>query len=152
MPETPSAIVTVVAPVLQGIYIHDPNDAVGTQRQFLYSSSLSVENVAVDASLLRFAGRSYPVAEFSENASQTVDVGITIPWSDTWQAECDAARAYATFRGTLTFRDGRGRIVYGIVETVRLTDKDEGTVVVFTVQRVDYTPLPFDLTLAVSEG
>jgi hypothetical protein len=147
MAETDSDIVTMLGPALQGVYIHDPNDPVDTLHNFLYNSSLTVENIAVATNQLVFAGRAYPVAEFSENNTQTVDLSLTIPWSDTWQEECDIVRAYATFRGTLTFRDGRGRLLYGIVQSVRLTDRKEGTIVTFNVQRVDYSPQPQDLTV-----
>lgn len=150
MSETDSNIVTILGPNLQGVYVHDPNDPVDTLHNFPYNGSLTVENIAVASNQLVFAGRTYPVAEFSENGTQSVDLSLTIPWSDAWQAECDTARAYATFRGTLTFRDGRGRLIYGIVQSVRLADRREGTVVTFSVQRVDYTPQPQDLTVLFS--
>jgi hypothetical protein len=143
--------VTVVAPTFLGVYIHDPVDPVGSLTPFLYSASLSVESVAGNANLLVFAGREFPVAEFGENTSRTVEVSVTIPFDEDWQAAVQDAAAYATFRGTLTFRDGRGRVVYGVVQSVKLTDRNEGTVVTFTVTQVDYTPQPFTLTTFVSE-
>jgi hypothetical protein len=151
MPTTDSDPVTVIAPSFIGVYIHDPVDPAGTLTSFLYSSSLSVENFVADANLLQFAGREFPVAEFGENSNHTVDLSITIPFDDDWQALVLTAQGYASFRDTLTFRDGRGRVIYGVVQSVRTTDRDEGSVITFTVTRVDYTPQPFDLTTFVAE-
>jgi hypothetical protein len=152
MPTTYSDPTTIAAPEFLGVYIHDPVDPVGTLTSFLYSASLSVENIASPANLLQFAGREFPVAEFGENATHSVDLSITIPFDDTWSTLVAVAQAYARFRGTLTFRDSRGRVVYGVVQSVRVTDRSEGSVVTFTVSRVDYTPQPFDLTTLVAEG
>lgn len=151
MPTTDSDPVTIVAPGFLGVYIHDPVDPAGTLIPFLYSSSLTVQNLASDANMLKFAGREFPVAEFGENATQSVDLAITIPFDDDWASSVATAEAYALFRGTLTFRDGRGRVIYGVVQNVRTTDRAEGSVVTFTVTRVDYTPQPFDLTMLVAE-
>lgn len=152
MTTTDSDPITVVAPTFLGVYVHDPVDPAGTLTSFLYSASLSVDNVASNANLLVFAGREFPVAEFGENATQSVDLSITIPFDDSWRSLVDSAQGYALFRGTLTFRDGRGRIIYGVIQAVRVTDRAEGSVVTFTIQRVDYTPQPFDLTSLVEDA
>lgn len=152
MASTDSAIASIAGPVLQGVYLHDPDDPEGTIHQFFYAPSGKTEQAAIASDMLVFAGRSRPVAEFGENQTETLDVEFTIPFDDSWASEVEQARAtWSVFR-TYAYRDGRGRTWYGVLRSIKYHDQENGTQVSFTFERVDFSPAPASITLAALLG
>ncbi len=139
MASTTSDPQTVVAPELQGLWMHDPQDAEGTIIQFLYGGAVNAESVGVSSTALQFAGRQYPVYDFGDPQNNSFDVSIQVPFSDTWYDEIAALKALPLNRTTMCFRDSRSRVVFGVVLEVKFGDEMFGTKVSFTVVRNDYT-------------
>ncbi|MEU5448652.1 hypothetical protein [Streptomyces californicus] len=139
MASTDSDQQTVLAPELQGVWMHDPTDPEGTIFQYLYGGASNAESVGVSSTALRFAGRKYPVFDFGDPQSGSYDLAITVPFSDTWYDEIAALRALPVSRTTMCFRDARARVFFGVVLEVKFADKMHGTQVSFTVQRNDYS-------------
>jgi hypothetical protein len=139
MPSTESEPVTVAAPELQGLWIHDPLNPEGTVIQFLYGGANNGETVGVSSTALQFAGRKYPVYDFGDPESNSFDVAITVPFSDDWYDEIAYLKGLPLGRTTMCFRDSRARVFFGVVLDVKFSDQMHGTQVSLSVQRNDYT-------------
>ena len=124
---------------LQGVWLHDPLDAVGTARQYPYGKSSRSEAIDVPVQELQFAGRTYPVVEYGESQDDTWTVKIQIPHGLTWSDQVEALRDFAATRRTLVFRDNRGRAAYCSLTGYRGVDVDEGTEATINLRRVDWT-------------
>ena len=136
--EEESATVEGVSIEFNGVYLHDPSDAEGTLLHYLYGGASKAETIEVDATELRFVGRTFPVFEYGEQESEQVKLGITIPFDDGHAAAVEGLRDVARSRTTWCFRDGRGRKVFGAIKGVGIADAKHGTEADLTVSRVDY--------------
>jgi hypothetical protein len=139
MAQTFSDPQTAVAPELQGVWMHDPVDPEGTIVQYLYGGAANNEAVGVSSTALQFAGRKYPVYDFGDPESNSFDLSITVPFSDTWYDEVAVLKALPLSRTTMCFRDSRARVFFGVVLEVKFADQMHGTQATFTVLRNDYT-------------
>lgn len=139
MASAESELVTVMAPELQGLWVHDPADPEGTITQHLYGGAVNGESVSVSSTALQFAGRRYSVYDFGDPQSGTFDVSIDVPFSDTWYDEIAALKALPLRRATMCFRDSRSRVVFGVVLEVKLADEISGTKVSFNMLHNDYS-------------
>lgn len=140
MASTSSTISTVVAPTLQGVWVHLPSDPAGTVRQFLYGGfSARSETAQVAAEGLQFSGRTFPIFDYGDAQSESVDASIQIPFGDTWADDLQYFRTLYAGRQTVCYRDSRQRLVFGAVSGYKVADAGEGSIVSLTVERSQYS-------------
>lgn len=123
---------------LLGVWIHDPLDAEGTVRNYLYGRSSRSTSIEVEAASLVYAGRTYQVTEYGEHQRDEYSVSIDVPHGETWASDLADLEAFAEARRTLCFRDNRGRQMFGTLSGYGESDEDGGTAVRLTFSRVDY--------------
>lgn len=126
---------------LIGVWIHDPDDPEATIRAYPYGASSRERTVDTMPTGNHYAGRAFPVVDFGEFEGEAVSVSVQIPHGATWREDVVQARALMSRRQTMLYRDNRGRVVPGTLSGYRETDQEWGTLVAFTVTRVDY-PAP----------
>lgn len=128
------------APGLVGAWIHQPSDPEGTERNFQYQAGARAESLEVEAAMLRFNGRTFPVAEFGDAETEAVALSVQLDMDDEHDAAREWWRTTLRARALVCYRDNRGRVVFGVLSgKVGLTDVASGTTVSVTVNRVDYT-------------
>lgn len=123
---------------LEGVWIHDPLDPEGTAEQFLYGKAARSTGVDVGAAGLIFAGRTYPVFEYSEHQNDTYSVKIDVPFGTAWASALADLLAFAESRRTLCFRDNRQRRMFGALSDYQEADEEWGTTATMTFTRADY--------------
>lgn len=132
MPYTDSATATGGVAFL-GLWVHDPLDAEGTIRQYLYGAAQRSLATAVEHVGTVYAGRTHPVFDWGDQRDETLTVRIDVPHGTTWRADLDALEVFAGNQRTTTVRDARGRSITGAVAGYTETDEPWGTSVSFTV-------------------
>lgn len=121
---------------LMGVWLHDPADAAGTSKHFLYDGLRRTEDWSPVVELFRFAGRPRVVAQFGEMPrEELLSVVIQTPDSSTR----DEVIALAQRKKILLYRDGRGRKYYVVVNSFSLTDDNAGGTVRLSLSVVDYS-------------
>ena len=133
-----SEVVTVVAPILRTVWIHDPDDPEGTVMHFRYHESRNESN-AVEVAGTVFAGRRYPVYDFGEHSTRNLDVPLQLTlYDDDWEQQMDYLRALLEARKAFIYRDKRGRLIYGITAGMEIGDTPIGAGVSMTIQAADF--------------
>lgn len=122
--------------LLQGVWIHDPDDPADTAVNYRYGRAARGTSLDVEANALQFAGRTYPVYDYGEQQQESYSVRIDV--ADDEPIKLRSLEGFATLRKTLMLRDNRGRRAYGTIEGFQEDDQDYGTAVGFTFNRVDY--------------
>jgi len=122
---------------LIGVWLHDPEDPVGTIQNYPYGSASRERSVDAMGAGTYYAGRTSPVVDYPEHEEEAVAFSVQIPHGATWRADVERARALASAKRTMLFRDNRGRLIPGVLSGYRETDQAWGTAVSFTVTRVD---------------
>lgn len=126
-------------PFFQGVTLHDPSDPEGTMVHYAHWRGGRMEESQVSAEFLQFAGRNFPVTSFGDPSSTNVNVTVTIPAGGGHDELVEALRRFLANREVLTYRDGRGRIIFGTIPSHNIEDRREGTDVTFSVTRNDYS-------------
>lgn len=121
---------------LQGVWIHVPNQAPGTEVQFVWDGRKSDESTQLEVEKVRVKGRTYPVAIFGDGEEYTVRQTLQL-----LNAQPQYESLYEAFmrKTVLLYRDNRGRKVFGIISGL---PKDDGFVVsetTITVDAIDYS-------------
>lgn len=148
---------------LQGVFLAsatpaDPIDPWYNWNFFAFTAPSTVDTTSLSATQLQFAGRAYPVTEFGQAQADDVQVQTTIPFQGNHLTSLDDGQsvsadtilnspdwglnALATSRTTVLFKDPRGRVVFGTISNLQVTDIDLGYDVQFTVNAVDYIEGP----------
>ena len=138
MAQATSTTTTITAPVLAGVWLHDPSDAEDTIQNFLYGNVGRSESLGVSAAPLRFIGRALPVYDMGGFESQELKINITVPSGPFEQDTVEWFRTAARNRRVLCYRDNRGRVSYGIIGGLTFTDIQIGTTVEFPFITTDY--------------
>jgi hypothetical protein len=141
MPTLDSAPVlgVILSGGLQGVWLFDPTSPSTTSVQYLYGNVGRAEGLGVENAGLQFVGRAYPVYDFGMAEVLSLSLSFTIPFSSTHDAEVLTLRTLVRNRRTLAYRDGRNRLVYGILTGITVTDSKHGTVVATTLTAIDYS-------------
>jgi hypothetical protein len=139
MAQATSTTSTATAPLLTGVWVHDPSSAEATVSNFLYGNVGRTEGISVENTELRFIGRALPVYDMGGFESQELSIDITIPYGPDEQDQVEWFRNAVRNRRTLCYRDNRGRLTYGIIGSISFADKNEGTAVSFTFHTADFT-------------
>lgn len=105
--------------ILSGVWLHDVSDAAGTSHQFRLDGGGRSTSWNLDAQLMQFDGRTYPVAEFggSQTGGVSFNLGLTQASGDLAALEALVAR-----KATLCYRDGRGRKAFGVITSLSVSD------------------------------
>lgn len=138
MAQATSSNYTTTAPILSGVWVHDPSAATATVSNFPYGNVGRTEGISVESKALRYIGRALPVYDMGGFESQTLDIKIVIPGGADEQDTAEWFRSAVRARRTLCYRDNRGRLTYGIIGSIQFSDLREGTGVSFTFETVDY--------------
>jgi hypothetical protein len=139
MAESISTTATLVAPALVGTWVFDPTGPDATEQNYPYSIGRG-QSIKPASAQLVVAGRTYPIAEFGENESETLSVPIIIPFGDGHDAQVKWWRDATRARRTLCYRDNRGRLVYGVLlDGLEVNDAVAGTNMTIKLTRVDYS-------------
>jgi hypothetical protein len=123
---------------LQGVWVHDPLDPVGTVQQYLYGKAARSTEVDVAAAGLVYAGRTYPVFEYGEHQSDRYNITVDVPNDEDWADTLATLVDFAESRRTLCVRDNRRRRMFGALSGYRESDEPWGTTASMTFARGDY--------------
>lgn len=118
-----------------GTWLHDVYDAQGTAHQFLVDGEGRSRTRTKDTQLVQFAGRKAPVAQSSKRRRAVVEGALLL--RDT--AEYEAfERIFES--DIVCYRDGRGRLEYGVIIEEPIEDEFAGRYrVSYTLNRIDYS-------------
>jgi hypothetical protein len=130
--------VEVVAPRLQGVWIHDPQDPQGTIRQYAFINSQATEARSLTGAALSFAGRAFPVFEFGDLQQRTAQLSLMVPVGTEWGAQLASLEDLLLSKRSWVYRDNRGRLLFGAVMSVSITDDPRGTVVDLTLTATEF--------------
>lgn len=138
MAQAVSQSITVTSAPLMGVWIHDPANPPETISNFPYGNIGRTEGITVQSTALNFVGRSLPVYDMGGNETHELNIDILLPTGSDEQQLVEWFRSALRQRSVLCYRDNRGRIAYGIINSLNLTDAREGTTVSFVFNTADY--------------
>lgn len=138
MSESVSVVYTIVAPALVGVWVFDPTDPDGTERNYIHADGRS-ETIKPKGASIEVAGRTNPILEFGEVTIVGLKLTVFVPFGDDhdvavqwWRDACENRRA-------INYRDNRGRLYWvGLPDGVEAVDGRAGTAFSLTLQRVDF--------------
>lgn len=138
MSESVSDTYTITGPSLTGVWVHDPVDADGTIRNYLFADG-RVESIAPVSAELEVAGRVNPIVEFGEVTLVGLKVTIFAPFGSAHDVEVQWWRDAVEARRAICYRDNRGRLVYAALPGgIAPVDGRAGTALAVDLRRVDY--------------
>lgn len=128
-----------------GCYIGPAADAVAANDEtgclkFRFPQQGQGFDVTSDATNLYFAGRTYPVVEFSIHDMTAIPVAVDCPYGEATAGYGDEADllGWERDRTVVCYRDSRGTKVYGLIRGLSFSNWQGGRVASFTVQPVDF--------------
>ncbi|HEU4754009.1 MAG TPA: carbohydrate binding domain-containing protein [Armatimonadota bacterium] len=136
---TDSAVQTATLK-LQGVWIHDPLDPVGTIAAFPYGRASRSGDLDVTSGATYYAGREYPVVDYGEPIAESVAITVVIPFGPSWAADLARLKAACSARRSMVIRDNRGRMLCAALSGYRERDQVYGTEASFSALRVDVVP------------
>lgn len=139
MPYADSEAQSAFASPLTGSWLHDVTDPEGTARQYLFGSNNRTEDIDANASEIELLGRTMPLIEFGVNESFSMDLTFIVPFDQGHDDTIAGLRDLVRLRTTLCYRDGRGRIAFGVLTDLSITDEKFGTTVSTVLQSNNYT-------------
>lgn len=138
MSETVSETYEVTAPSLVGVWVFDPTDPDGTERNYLHADGRT-EAITPESASLPVAGRTNPLLEFGELTIVGLTLTVFVPFGDEHDAGVQWWRDAALNRRAICYRDNRGRLYWvGLPGGVAPQDGRAGTAFSLTLQRVDH--------------
>lgn len=138
MAQATSIPMVINAPNLQGIWLHSTENPETTSSNYLFGNTARSETIEIQGISQRYIGRTHPVYDTGGFESQSLKLDIVIPYSETEQSEVEWFRTALRRRGSLCYRDNRGRKHFIMLAAMDIQDSPIGTVVSFTAQTVDY--------------
>lgn len=133
-----SAIDSAVSSTLTGTWLHDVADPETTARQYLFGSNAREESISAEAVVLPLVGRSLPLVEFGQNERQRIGLTFVVPFDEAHDDVVTGLRDLVNLRSTLCYRDGRGRLAFGVLTGISIVDEKSGTVVSTTLEVNNY--------------
>jgi hypothetical protein len=118
-----------------GVWIHEADNPLNTLHQFKLVSDRS-ENWQPTASLMQFAGRRLPVAEYDDAEQRTVSVKLSLLKDSN---DREALESLICSKNTLCYRDARGRKMFCHAFQLPIDDELYGNTVSLTFEEVSYT-------------
>ncbi|HET9234937.1 MAG TPA: hypothetical protein VFP10_12420 [Candidatus Eisenbacteria bacterium] len=124
--------------VLEGVWLHDPEDAASTAVNYIYGAASREHTVEAAGVGTLYAGRTFPVVDYGEHEEETLTVVVHIPHGSTYADDLATLDALARAKRTLWLRDNRGRSFAGTITAYKVQDQKWGAAVAFTFGRVHY--------------
>lgn len=129
-----SSVATEGPVVLEGVWIHDPDDPQGTISSYRFGKDTRSDDREVKKGAIQFIGRTHPIYEFGTYQEDRVPFTVTTPGvnSDEYQSLID----WYELRKTVIFRDNRQRLVEGVLTSFSGSDTSVGNDVALTIEKV----------------
>ncbi len=120
---------------VQGVVLYLVNDPEGTMHQFRIDGHGRSKKWSIESSLMRFKGRKHPVIEIGTMEDDVIDFTLIIENEEEKQA-----LDKIIYSGHICcYRDGRGRLAYGIFTEYPETDERWGGYTVnLSLTKIDY--------------
>lgn len=97
------------------------------------------ETMAVEVEPATYAGRRYPVFNFGEHSLRQLALPMAIPFADDdWEAKTGYLEALLEARKAFIYRDKRGRLIYGVTDSLDWSDIPIGTAVALKIQAAEF--------------
>lgn len=120
---------------LTGVWLHDVADPAGTVYNFQWDGGGRSATKKREGALMKYEGRELPVAEFGMMSEAGATVQLQLLKDDPDYSELQ----YLINRyGTLCYRDGRGRKIFGVVFELPETDEMWGYTTSIRVDATSY--------------
>lgn len=120
--------------VFLGIWLHCVDDPKGTLHRFALSNGNSDE-WSTDGSLMKFAGRTRPVAEFGEVDDGRITANIQMLKG---RGDREALQRIVQRKTTVCYRDNRGRKMFGVIFQLPSNDAFYGYSVTISIDEIDF--------------
>lgn len=118
-----------------GVWLHDTTYPDGTVYQFKYDGGGRSSQWEVESTVMRYKGRKYPVIETGEMQDDVVGFKLALLKDE----EIKALKKLVYSRNILCYRDGRGRLIFGLITKLPLNDeKWRGQSTGLEIIRIDY--------------
>jgi hypothetical protein len=118
-----------------GVWLHDITNPEQTVFNFKYDGGGRASNWEIESAIMRFKGRKRPVIETGEMEDYIVSFNLKLRTED----ERTALETIAYSRNIVCYRDGRGRISFGVFTKLPLTDEVIGSYSTeLELMRIDY--------------
>jgi hypothetical protein len=104
---------------LRGVWLHTINNAEVTVYNFKFDGGGRESSWEVESSLMRFKGRTRPVIETGEMKDDLIDFNLTLKDD----ADKEALERIVKSQEIVCYRDGRGRIRFGVFTQMPLSDE-----------------------------
>jgi len=138
MAESASSIFAVTAPALTGVWIFDPINPDGTDRNFIHAEGRA-ETLDVKATEVELVGRVNPLVEYGRATLVGLRLTVFIPFGADHDGAVDYWRTVATNRRAICYRDNRKRLAFvALRSALSLVDGRVGTAIGVDLRRVDY--------------
>jgi hypothetical protein len=134
--ETSTSSTSAIGSVkLHGVWLHQITDPEASVYHFKYDGGGRASQWEVESSRMMFKGRKYPVIETGEMHNDLVSFSLTLTSED----ERIALENLVYSHSMLCYRDGRGRLVVGMITRLPLEDEIwGGQTTSLEIIRVDY--------------
>lgn len=133
---TSDSVVLSGSITLIGVWLHDVADPAGTVHKFKYDGRGRGSDWKPEVAMMQFAGRSRPMAEFGESGEGKVSARLEMMIDDLDHTKLDTL---AKRQGTICYRDGRGRKVFGVVIELPVSDEMYGYTTSIQVLETSYS-------------
>ncbi|MCM3589623.1 hypothetical protein M4D58_03135 [Brevibacillus borstelensis] len=120
--------------ILSGVWLHCVDSPASTAYQFMIRSGYTDE-WGTEGSLMQFAGRERPVAEFGEAGAGNIKVNLSLLKN---KGDREALQKIVQRKTTICYRDNRGRKMFGVIFVLPSGDKFYGYDVSLSIDETDY--------------
>ncbi|MGM0882594.1 MAG: hypothetical protein ACQEXQ_16325 [Bacillota bacterium] len=120
---TVDSAVVIGSLTLNGVWLHSTDDPQGTAHNYKWDGNGRGSDWKPEVAMMQFAGRSNLVAEFGELEDGKVSVQLEM-----YDGDLDFQKLDTLVRrkGTVCYRDGRGRKLFGIIPGLPMKDEHWG--------------------------
>lgn len=119
-----------------GVFIHSVQDAEATSHHYKFDGSGRDSTKQAEHAFRQFAGRKKPTVEYGETLGYSVSASVQVLKED------DGAELLERFvvnMETICYRDGRGRLLFGVITAAPLKDVVYGWETTINVTEIDYS-------------
>lgn len=120
---------------LKGAYIHDPLDAETSVYHFEYNGTGAESEYTPETAVLKFAGRRRPVVQYGSYADFAINVTLQASRDTTPMLKL---REFVANRTPIVYRDDNGHFLYGVIQTLPITQEYAVSTANITITEIDY--------------
>ena len=114
--------VSFASTTLRGVWLHTINNAEVTAYNFKYDGGGRESSWEIQSSMMEFKGRKRPMIETGEMTYDRIDFNLTLKDS----TDKEALERIIKSREIVCYRDGRGRLRFGVFTQMPLSDENWG--------------------------